>query len=179
MTDAAPGLAERATALRSAFDRAFTAPLRLDGAVKHDLIAVRVGGEACAIRLAEVAGLFADRKITRVPGGKSALIGIAGFRGTLVPAYNLRTLLGIPGAQTPRWLVIAAVAPVALAFDAFEGHLRVSANDIVPQQSYGQAQSFAPSLIRTGILVRPVIDLACVVAALGAAEAARTTPSEE
>jgi chemotaxis signal transduction protein len=179
MTAAAPGLAERAAALRSAFDRAFSAPLRPDGAAKQDLIAIRAGDEACAVRLAEIAGLFVDRKITPVPGGQAALVGIAGFRGALVPVYNLRHLLGIPGTQTPRWLVIAAAAPMALAFDAFEGHLRASADDIVPRQSGGQGQSFAPNLIRTPTLMRPIIDLACVVAALGAAQTARPVPSKE
>ena len=46
------------------------------------------------------------------------------------------TLLGHSGTQAPRWLVIAAAAPVALAFDAFEGHLRASADAILPQQSH-------------------------------------------
>jgi chemotaxis signal transduction protein len=179
MSIAASGLAERAAELRSTFDRAFAVPLRAEGAAKTDLIAIRVGSEPCAIRLTDIAGLFADRKITRVPSGKSALLGIAGFRGALVPAYSLGILLGLSGTQAPRWLVIATAAPVALAFDAFEGHLRASADAILPRQSHRQMHGFAPSFIRAGALVRPVIDLASVVAALGTPAAESAKPNKE
>jgi chemotaxis signal transduction protein len=131
------------------------------------------------MRLSEIAGLFADRKITRVPGSKAALLGIAGFRGALVPAYSLRALLGLSGTQAPRWLAIAAAAPVAFAFDAFEGHLRVSADAIMPRQSRGEIKGFAPNFIRADDLARPVIDLSAAVAALGASETASAAPSKE
>src|SRR5258707_13955236 len=57
--------AGRAAEFRLAFDRAFAEPLRIDTAVKDDLLAIRVGGQACAIRLSEITGLFADKKVTR------------------------------------------------------------------------------------------------------------------
>jgi len=177
MTAAGPRLVERAAELRSTFDRAFATALRADTSSKAELIAIRVGTEACAIRLSEIAGLFADRKITRVPASNAALLGVAGFRGALVPAYSLPVLLGVAGAAMPRWLVIAAEAPVALAFDAFEGHLRATADAILPRQSRNELQGFAPEFIRTGAIVRPVIDLAAVVVPLGRA-AAGTTPDE-
>ena len=79
-------------------------------------------------------GCSAGKKITRVPGSH-ATCGIAGFRGASLPVYDLQACSAIRARQTPRWLVIAAAAPVALAFEAFEGHLRVSPDAIVPQQS--------------------------------------------
>jgi chemotaxis signal transduction protein len=170
MTGSTSGLARRAGELRSAFDSAFAVPLRADAAMKHDLLAIRVGEEPCAIRLSEVTGLFVDRKITRVPASNAALLGIAGFRGALVPVYSLRALLGQFGARAPRWLVIAAAAPVALAFDAFEGHLRTQPDAIMPQQSQGQMRGSAPEFVRTESVVRPVLHLASVINALGAAE---------
>jgi chemotaxis signal transduction protein len=179
MSIAASDLAERAAELRSTFDRAFAVPLRAKDAAKTDLIAIRVGSEPCAIRLTDIAGLFADRKITRVPSGKSALLGIAGFRGALVPAYSLGILLGLSGTPAPRWLVIATAAPVAFAFDTFEGHLRVSADAIMPRQSLGDMQRFAPNFIRAGDLVRPVVDVSAAVTALGASETASAAPSKE
>jgi purine-binding chemotaxis protein CheW len=176
---ATSGLAERAAELRGAFDRAFAAPLRAGVAAKADFIAIRAGVERCAIRLAEIAGMFADRKVTRVPAGEAALLGIAGFRGALVPVYCLQTLLGLGAAPSPRWLVIAKAAPVALAFESFEGHLRTSADAILPRQSPDQMSGFAPEFVRADAVVRPVIHLPAVIGALGAAEAAQTTFMQE
>ena len=175
MTDAMSGLAARAAELRSAFDQGFTAPLRIEAVATQDLLAIRVGAEPYAVRLSEVTGLFVDRKLTRVPGGNAALLGIAGFRGALVPVYNLRTLLGHPGTQAPRWLVVAATAPVALAFDAFEGHLRAAADAILPRQSPAQMRGYAPDFIRTESVVRPVLHLPSVIDALGTTEASNTS----
>jgi chemotaxis signal transduction protein len=179
MTGAGGQLAERAAELRSAFDRAFAAPVRIDAAVRHDLLAVRVGSEPCAIRLADIAGIAADQNITRVPGSHAALLGIAAFRGTLLPAYNLRTLLGLAGKETPRWLVIAAAAPIALAFDAFEGHLRVFGDAIIPQQPHARTRGYAPEFIRTAAGVRPVLHLPSVVAAFGKTERREILQSED
>jgi len=170
MSAAMPGLAYRAAELRAAFDRAFAAPWRADVAARHDLIAIGIGNQACALRLADIAGLFADKKITPVPGGRRALLGIAGFRGALLPVFSLHTLLGLAGAPAPRWLVVAAAAPVALAFEAFDGHLRAAADAIMPRQAHGSMQNFAPDFVRTGAGVRPIIAVASVIAALDAAE---------
>jgi chemotaxis signal transduction protein len=169
MTEALSSLAERAAGLRSAFDRAFAAPVRADMTVKQDLLAIRVGVEPCAVRLSEVTGLFVDRRITRIPTNEAALLGIASFRGAIVPVYSLRALLGHAATQTPRWLVIAADAPVALAFDLFEGHLRVPVDAILPQQAKAQMRGFAPEFVRDADLVRPILHLASIIAGLGAA----------
>jgi purine-binding chemotaxis protein CheW len=167
MTDTSSGLAERAAGLRSAFDRAFATPVRADTTIKQDLLAIRVGPEPCAIRLSEVAGLFVDRRIMRIPASDGVLIGIAGFRGAIVPVYSLRSLLGHSGTQALRWLVIAANAPIALAFDVFEGHLRVSTDAILPQQAHAQMRGYAAEFVRSAGVVRPVLHLASVIAALG------------
>lgn len=166
MTDRLSRLTERATELRSAFDSAFAAPVRADPTVKQDLLAVRVGPEPCAARLSEVAGLFVDRRITRMPTSDAALIGIAGFRGAIVPVYSLCTLLGHSSTQPPRWLVIAASAPIALAFDLFEGHLRVPADAIMPQQSCERMRGYAPDFVSSEGVVRPVLHLASIIEAL-------------
>jgi purine-binding chemotaxis protein CheW len=182
MNGTAGGLAQRAADMRSSFDAAFAAPRRPEVGVKTDLLAVRAGDEAYAIRLSEVGGLFSVRKITRVPGGHAALLGIAGFRGALVPVYNLRAALGLAGTRTPRWLVLAAAAPVALAFDVFEGHLRVPADAITPQQSQAASRFYAPDFIRTEAAVRPVLHLDALIGALGASgapERSMTAPHKE
>ena len=162
----AGSLAHRAAALRLDFDRSFAAPIRAETEAMLDFLAVRVGAEACALRLSEIAGLYADKKITRVPGGGGTLLGIAGFRGTILPVYSLCGLLGRPAAELPRWLVLVAGAPVALGFEAFQGFLRSGREAVLPQQG-GQRRGYARDYVRAQSLVRPIIDLPSVLAEIG------------
>lgn len=150
---------DRASELRLAFDRTFAQAPSLDTAAKEDLLAIRLGSSAYALRLAEVVGLFTGKKVTRVPSRAAGLLGIAGFRGTIMPVYDLETLLGYPPADSPRWLVITATAPVALAFAAFDGHLRVSREAIAPEQNTGQTRKYVRELVRTQDAVRAIVDL--------------------
>jgi chemotaxis signal transduction protein len=177
MSDAASSLAGRAMALRREFDQSFVLPLRPEGAAAEDFLAVRIGVEACALRLGEVAGLFADKKITPVLGGGPAQLGIAGFRGAILPVYSLQALFGRPLAEPPRWLVVVAGAPVALGFEAFQGHLRVARDAVLAQQS-AERRFHARHYIRAQSLVRPVIDLASVLDALEFRRP-QATPKEE
>lgn len=170
MIDTLSRFSDRAAKLRTDFDRSFAVPLRADVAVKVDLLAIRVGSESCALRLSDVTGLFADRVITRIPGSNTALLGIAGFRGAVVPVYSLQTLLGHSGAQVPRWLVTAATPPIALAFDEFEGHLRVPTNAVLPQQTHTKMRTYAREFIRSADVVRSVLHLPSLIEALGTAE---------
>jgi chemotaxis signal transduction protein len=161
-------LTTRAAALRSRFDLAFAEPAQLDITPMVDLLAVRVGVDVFGIRLCEIAGLYVGKKVTRVPGGDAALIGIAGFRGTIHPVYGFATLLGRPAEVTPRWLVIAAAAPVALAFDGFERHVRVASDTIRPRdvnaKDHLYARDFAPVLQ----VVRPILHLPSILDAIKA-----------
>lgn len=158
----------RAVELRSAFDRGFAQPIELGATLNTELLAIRVGAEPCAVRLSEIAGLFVDKKITRVPGSAPALLGIAGFRGVIMPVFNLQSLLARSTAATPRWLVIAAGAPVALAFDAFEGQLRLSPDAILPRPPGAQALSYAREFVRTPLHICPVIHLPSILGAIKA-----------
>jgi purine-binding chemotaxis protein CheW len=179
MSATASALRSRAVELRSAFDRSFAIASRADDQVTHDLIAIRVGDEPFAIRLNDVASLFADRKVTHVPGGHPAQRGIANFRGTLVPVFSLPLLLNRPAASAARWLAVAAARPVALAFDGFEGHLRVPAGAILPRQPLTPQRGMAPEFVRTGDVVRPLIHLPSVIDALGTTEAPPLEPAQE
>jgi purine-binding chemotaxis protein CheW len=165
MTGAPSRVADRAAELRRDFDNSFAAPPASEVAAKVGLLAVRLSGKGFAIRLAEIAGLFADKKITRVPGASAAMLGIAGFRGAIVPVYDLHCLLGEPAAKTARWLVQAATAPVAFAFDAFEGQLRVPPDAIKPQDSEVR-NGLTKDFVQVDASLRPIIALARVLAAI-------------
>src|SRR5688572_30884567 len=112
----------RAGDLRRAFDLTFSEPPAGVAEATESLVALRAGGVAYAVRLAEITGLFADRTIVRLPSPVAEFLGVAGLRHDVVPVYSLRSLLGHALAgKPPRWLITArAVHVMALAFELFE-----------------------------------------------------------
>jgi chemotaxis signal transduction protein len=152
-------LTDRAAELRRAFDRSFADQARGDTAATDDLLAIRIGSEPYAIRVSEISGLFADRRITPVPSRAQALLGVGGFRGVIVPVYSLAALLGHPMTAAPRWIVIASGLPVALAFDVLDGHLRVSRDRMLGREADGQARKYVRDFMREQDRVRAIVHL--------------------
>jgi len=178
-----PGIVDKVAALRLAFDRTFAEPMRIETDAREALLAIRVGAENFAIRLSEVAGLHADKKITPIPGGHASLMGIAGFRGAVLPVYRLHVLLGLAappaaGGAPRRWLVIAAAAPVALAFDAFEGQRRVPQDAIVRRPSRAEHNGCVREFVKSRKVVAPILHLPSVLDAIKA-ERPAAEPREE
>jgi purine-binding chemotaxis protein CheW len=167
VTDAASTISQRAVALRAEFDRSFANSPPARDEAREDMLAIRAGGKGYALRLAEIAGLFVDKAITPVPGAKGSLAGVAGFRGAIVPVHALEVLLGQSAGHSPRWLFVAAAAPVAFAFEAFDGQLRVSPQAITPQQA-GEKQAFTKDFLRSGGVLRPITHLPSVLDAIKA-----------
>jgi chemotaxis signal transduction protein len=160
--DHARALTLRAEELRSAFDRAFAAAPEGDVETTCDLLTIRVGGDAYALRLAEVGGLFVDRVVTPLPTLVPELVGIAGFRAALVPVYDLRTLLGYPPGEAGRWLVsTAGEQPVGFSFEKFEAHLRIRQEDLAADDSH--ARRHVRQIARTSDGARPVVQLSSVL----------------
>lgn len=168
MSSGASGIMQRAVAMRREFDRAFVDPVRLDETLKDNFLAIRAGGQACAIKLSDIAGLYADKKITTVPGGHATLRGMAGFRGAILPVYDLQNVLGFATAQSPRWLAIAKAAPVAIAFEAFDGQLRVSRDAVMPRSGGAGMRGCARDFLQTPEFSGPVIHLPSVLDAIKA-----------
>jgi len=169
MNGHASPLAQRAAELRRNFDRSFAEPPRSRQAASLDLLAIRLGGEPYALHLAAVTGLFAGKKFTRLPQAAPELLGIAGFRGSVVPVYDLRVLLGCADGEAPRWLVIAAASAVALAFDGFDGHLRLPLDAIAPQGPGESTRPHVRELVRVAasdLPLRSLIDVDSVVASI-------------
>ncbi len=156
-------LAGRAAALRREFDRAFAEPPRVTVTDLEDFLAVRAGPDRYVLRVAELAGLFADKKVLRLPTPVPELLGIAGFRSAVVPVYDLRALLGYGVGAATRWLALTKRGPIALAFDAFEGHLRVPREQIA---SDGGRGAHLRGVLRTADSVRPIVDLVSVLDAV-------------
>jgi len=167
-----------AAELRRAFDHAFAAAASsTSSSATLDYLAVAVAGDAYAVRTTDVSGLFADRAVVPLPSSPPELLGMAGFRGVLTPVYDLAALLGYPPAGTgpnggPRWLIGAAgPVPLALAFDRLDGYLRVSPEAV---SAVGAAATEQPAprvqhvrgIVRAEGVVRPIVDLPSLVAAL-------------
>lgn len=161
-------LTERAVELRQAFDRSFAEPIRAEEREIVDFITLRLGGDPYAVRMAEIAGLFTNVKITPVPSPLAELRGVAGFRGTLTPVYDLAALLGYPPSSA-RWIVLANAGALGFAFGAFEGHFRIEPTAIAAQQNSAQ---HVHEIARQADAAWPIIDIPSVVAAISARAAA-------
>ena len=156
--------ANRAEALRRAFDRSFAEAPRAESTAVQDMLAVQVGDTPYAVRLGDIAGLFADKRVTRVPSPVPELMGIAGFRGIMVPVYDLGALFGNPRADALRWLVVTATkSKVALGFTNFGGHLRVAADAIEVADDETRTPRPVRGVVRTAAGIHPIINIAAVL----------------
>lgn len=163
--------AQRAAELRHEFDRSFAEPPRSVQAASLDLLAIRLGGEPYALHLTTVSGLFAGKKFTRLPQDAPEFLGIAGFRGSVLPVYDLRVLLGCTADAAPRWLVVTASVAVGLAFDGFDGHLRLPQEGIAQQDRSDSERPHVRELARVacagtpsqGDPLRPIVDVASIL----------------
>ncbi|MCU1383166.1 MAG: putative chemotaxis signal transduction protein CheW [Acidobacteria bacterium] len=150
-----------AVALRREFDQSFTRAPSGAAAALVDLLAVGLGGDEYVLRLTDVSGLFTNKTVTWLPSAVAALLGIAGFRGTVLPVYDLGMLLGKPKTAAPRWLAVAAAAPVAFAFEAFHGFLRERPEAIVSEAREGSGRHIREMLLHE--VTRPIVDLPSVL----------------
>ncbi|HET6533943.1 MAG TPA: chemotaxis protein CheW [Actinoplanes sp.] len=161
-------VAGRLAELSAEFDRSFTEPARRHDTESAELLAVRAGGRPYALRLSQTSGLYPDRPVTPLPGPLAALLGVAGFGGTIVPVYDLAALLGHPVPERPRWLVLAAGAPsLALAVHVLDGHVRVPASSILTAAG-GTAHGCLRGLVPLAGGTRPIVDLPATRAAVHA-----------
>lgn len=128
------GYSDKTRIMREEFDRSFSLPMQATPSQAADLLAIRLRGDGFALRAREISGLAKSRKIIPLPGAHPALLGITGLRGTLMPVWDLGSLLGYVGqAGGTRWLVLGqGNHPWALAFDGFDGYFRLLESEIQP-----------------------------------------------
>ena len=159
----------RAEALRRAFDEGFAEAPTPRRRGDEGYLAIRVGDRPYALRVRDIAGLYADQPIVPVPSDAPALLGVAAFRGVMAPVYDLRVALAQPAGAVPAWLVLVHTPdPVALAFDLFEEHF-------TPEQDPLAASAASPSdgngasasrIVRGAGEARPIVDPATLIAKL-------------
>jgi purine-binding chemotaxis protein CheW len=105
------------------------------GAAGYEAIVVRLGAGRFAIGLSHVAEVGRVPPLTRVPGMPSWLAGVGNWRGRILPALDLRTLLGADAVAltTRSRLVVLGTdhATVGLLVDEVEGTTSVI-EDVAP-----------------------------------------------
>jgi chemotaxis signal transduction protein len=152
--------------LRRRFDDSFSAPSLSAGAEAAPLLALRIDDDLYALRLGEIRGFSAARKILPLPSATPSLLGLVGLRGVVVPVFSLRVLLGYGGGdEHPRWFVVCGEAePIALAFADFDGYLQRATSEIRPA---GEAErTHVREVLRIDGALRAVIALESVKRAI-------------
>lgn len=157
----------RAAELAHAFDAGFAHAPEIADRERIDVLAIRLGNAPHALRLAQLAGLYVRRALAPVPSAVPELLGLVSLRAAIVPVYDLAGLLGRPAQQAPRWLVLAASAPVALAFDTLDGYRRLAPEAIVTGPGEPGAER-RPELARVDEELRPMVDLRAVLERIAA-----------
>ncbi|MGH6979626.1 MAG: chemotaxis protein CheW, partial [Stellaceae bacterium] len=130
-------------------------------------LVVGVGGEILLLRLSQIAGLFADRRIVPMPRAGAFLLGITGLRGAILPVYSLAASLGYPPPTVPpRWTVTMADAALAFAFDRFDRHIEVPRDRIVPRADADRGRGHLREAAPVGRDNLSIVDLPSVAAQL-------------
>ena len=113
--------------LGRAFDAAFASPPAEKTQNEESFLVLRAGKDAHAVRVREIDGFAAARKIVALSSPIPELLGLAGLRGSLVPVYSLTALLGYAEPDgPPRWFVLCGGAELlALAFADFDGYVEL------------------------------------------------------
>jgi len=148
------------------FDDSFAAPEQSERVAVEQMLAIKVGNDRFAVSLRDISGLtVAKGTILPVPSSVPELLGITGIRGVVVPIFNLAALLNIePGMAQYRWLILCGGrrATIALAVDLVEGHLEISADELIAHGTTATA-NYIKQTVRDGDILRGVIDLGLLV----------------
>jgi purine-binding chemotaxis protein CheW len=165
-----PESIDKVAELRRAFDESFASMPPERVAVWEDLLDIRIGGDAYAIRVRDISGFVASGKIVPVPSRVPELLGMAGVKGSLVPVFSLAALLGYGRPdEAPRWLALAGkTETVAFGFGEFEEYLRVLASEVFLPEKSDPGRNFIESGIRAGGAARSIINIGSMTDAIKA-----------
>ena len=92
----------------------------MTGAGALRFLTFRVDQRLYALPAEEVSQVIRVPSVARVPRAPLALLGLANFRGSIIPIASLRGLLGVgeaDGFSASRAIVLNRAAPVAIAVE--------------------------------------------------------------
>ena len=159
---------ERLEELRRSFDRSFAEAPSEEAEQVENLLCIRVSGDAYAVRLNETSGIYVDRKVVGLPGPLPELLGMAAFRGSVIPVFDLGACLGygVTG-DAARWmLLVGGNEIVGLAFQGFDGFLRTTPLDLARQETSESRRQHVREVVSVGGIIRPIVSIASVVQAV-------------
>ena len=164
MTIEITNLSQSLADLRRQFDSAFAAPPPAPMEGRESLITLQVAGEALAVRTPHITGVAKTRRIMPVPTRVPGLLGIMALRGTLLPVYDLATLLGLPApASAGSWLMLTnAEAPIGLVFDEFDGQVEIERACLYESENSRMSEHLR-LVARVGAAHRAVVDIPGIV----------------
>jgi chemotaxis signal transduction protein len=67
---------------------------------------IQLGAESYALGLDHVVEVVELGEVTPVPGSGATLLGLRNLRGEILPALDLRVVLGVAAAAAPRHIVV-------------------------------------------------------------------------
>lgn len=180
MNDGRSASGRSALELRREFDQSFALAAQPSREVPEGFLAIGLCADPHALRLADIVGVQPLGAITRLPSPLAALCGLVGFRGAILPVYDLRLLLGYAPQLAPRWIVVAAASPVALAFDSLDGHLRPGRDARSRASGVQGSRRHAHEILQGDDGARPIVAVASVLDEIrAAASRADTQPPKE
>ncbi|MGH7142717.1 MAG: chemotaxis protein CheW [Planctomycetota bacterium] len=152
-------------ALKAAFDRSFAQHPAPPTTGQEHLLAVRIGGDPYALRVADIVAIAHAGRIVPVPSPTPELVGLSGLRGELIALYHLGMLLGYPrGSAAPRWFVqVGDPDTIGLVFDRFEGYLLADATQRSAPAVGQPRRDHIDEVIRLGAEVHSVISIDSVL----------------
>ncbi|HXX68962.1 MAG TPA: chemotaxis protein CheW [Polyangiaceae bacterium] len=154
-------LEDNAWRLRQAFDDSFAAPAVAPGEELLDFLLVQVTTRRFAVRLSEIAGVTRSQAIVRLPTGRKELLGLSCIRGAIRSVYSMAAMLGLSETQPPMpWLALSERPdPVAVAFDALDGFVRVPRSLVLEAARSDDRDRLTRGVINLDTMTRPIVDM--------------------
>ncbi len=151
---------QRTAAVRVAFDDTFAEKPVEVRPERIAWIALRIEGVPYAIASRDTRGLVKLDRVVPIPSRASALRGVIGMRGAIVPVFDLGAVLGrrASGGMELRWAVLEGrESPIAFGFGTLEG--------VFQTDSSGTTVDGTRDVCHDGETVRAVIRLATIAQA--------------
>ena len=108
------------------------------GEAEWEGLGVRVGSLWCVLPRADVREVITPPPLTRVPGARPWLIGLANVRGNLLPVFDLAVLAGLPAEEDTRSARVLVLnsdqLPAGFMVGEVVGHRQFAVEDQAPHR---------------------------------------------
>ena len=136
----------------------------MTGASARRFLTFRVDQRLYALPAEEVSQVIRVPSVARVPRSPLALLGLANFRGSIIPIASLRGLLGVAeadGFSASRAIVLNRATPVAIAVDSVDGFVAIPTDGLEtrPIELAAETGEILKGAFQAESLVAKVLDI--------------------